>query len=178
MSKYLVTIGDKKVEYTVKKTVGFEEAIDAYQKIVERLFPDIPDMDGNGNITAYAPYMYDLAEAYAFITLFTDINLDDADNEEIWAAVLLSDIMERICEEPANKSVMEIVRRWVAQFVDDYKNRILAHQKANEFYDAIVNMSSFSEGATIDMEAANKLLSKIGGMSGEDIIRAVTDIKE
>ena len=178
MSKYLVKIGDRDVEYTVKKTVGFEEAIDAYRKIVARLFPDIPDMDDKGNITAYAPYMYDLAEAYAFITLFTDISLDDADNEEIWAITLTSDVTERICEEPANQCVMDIIRRWVAQFVEDYKNRILAHQKADEFYDIILNMSSFSEGANIDMEAANKLLSKIGDISGEDIIRTITDAKE
>lgn len=173
MSKYLVDIDGKKVEYIIKDKVGFEDCVEAYRKIIERLFPDIPDMDNNGNITAFAPYMYDLAETYAIITLCTDLTLDGVDNEDIWNIMLDGDVLDRINSNPLHERAIAIVRRWVAQFVDDYKNRVLAHQKADVFYDTVLNALSVQNSAGIDVEKANDLLSRINNMSDEDVLSAL-----
>lgn len=173
MNNYSVKIGDKEVEYTVKEIVGFEEAVEAYHKIVECLFPDIPDMDKEGNITAFAPYMYDLAETYAYYSLFTDIDLSGVDNEDIWACSLVSDVMEHIYDVPANRSVIATIHRWVEQFVDDYKNRILAHQKANEFYDSVSLFLREQASSELNAEALSNLASKLNDLSSEQLLKTI-----
>ena len=173
MSRYTANIDGKTVEYIVKERVGFEECVDAYHKIVECLFPDVPDMDKEGNITAFAPYMHDLAEAYAFVTLFTDISLDGVDNEEIWKLWLDGEVLDRINSYPLNERAITIIRRWVAQFVDDYKNRILAHQKSDELYDAITMFVNGQNNESIDTKALGDIISKFEGMTPESIIKTV-----
>lgn len=175
MSRYTVNINGKEIEYTVRERVGFEECVDAYHKIVECLFPDIPDMDKEGNITAFAPYMHDLAEAYAFITLFTDIPLDGVDNEEIWNLWLDGEVLDRINSYPLNERAIAIIRRWVAQFVDDYKNRILAHKKGDELYDVLINLVGVGSQGMFDTDALNNLASKLGGLSEEDLLKTIVE---
>ena len=171
MSKYLVDIDGKKVAYTIKEEVSFEEAVTAYQRIVDSAFHITEDEYGTP-ITAYAPHLVGLARDYVVVALFTDLDLADKENNEIWKLVKYSDVLANIMADEHRCDIVHQIYAWADEYINDYKTRVLANASRDELFAALKSAMAPEEDA-FDGKSLRSIADKINNMSEEDILQAI-----
>lgn len=171
MSKYLVDIDGQKLTYSIKDEISFDDAVGAYQRIVDAAFHVTEDEYGT-LMTTYAPYLVGLARDYVVVALFTDLNLADKENEEIWKLVKYSDVLANIMADDRRCNIVHQIYAWADEYINDYKTRVLANASRDELFAALKSTMAPEEDA-FDGKSLRSIADKINNMSEEDLLQAI-----
>lgn len=171
MSKYLVDIDGQKLTYSIKDNISFEDAIGAYQRIVEAAFHETENEYGV-SITVYTPYLVGLARDYAIMALFTDLDLADRENEYIWKLAKSTDVLANIVADDRRCDIVHQIYAWADEYINDYKTRVLANASRDELFAALKSTMAPEEDA-FDGKSLRSIADKINNMSEEDMLQAI-----